>query len=123
MPNSDNARQALVQEQVSHVLRNLQILNGGGAVTLLAFLGQTWTEAPQLRSAILVSIAIHVLGILAAVVASFSRAFRVKFLVEHVRLPLDGLMFWIFFRGGLVLSFLLFCASIIHLLIRLWDRV
>jgi hypothetical protein len=63
-------RQTLYTQEMS-ALRSLQAVNAGGAVALLAFLGQTWIEAPELRNAVVAATSLLVIGLLLAVGGGF----------------------------------------------------
>jgi hypothetical protein len=63
-------RQTLYSQEMS-ALRSLQVLNAGGAVALLAFLGQTWIPAPELRIAVVVATCLFGIGSLLAVAGGF----------------------------------------------------
>jgi hypothetical protein len=52
-------------------LRSLQMVNAGGAVALLSFLGQTWSAAPDLRVALVGAICLMAVGLLLAVGGGF----------------------------------------------------
>lgn len=63
-------RQTLHSQEMS-ANRNLQAVNAGGAVALLAFLGQTWNTVPELRTALVIAIAVMVAGLCLAVWGAF----------------------------------------------------
>jgi hypothetical protein len=63
-------RQALYTQEMS-ALRGLHLVNAGGAVALLAFLGQIWISAPELRIAVVVATGLFAIGSLLAVVGGF----------------------------------------------------
>ena len=52
-------------------IRSLQVVNAGGAVALLAFLGQTWNAASELRMALVIAICLMIVGLLLAVWGGF----------------------------------------------------
>jgi hypothetical protein len=63
-------RQTLYAQEMS-ALRSLQVVNAGGAVALLSFLGQTWNAAPELRIALVGAICLMAVGLLLAVGGGF----------------------------------------------------
>lgn len=63
-------RQTLHSQELS-ANRSLQLVNAGGAVALLAFLGQTWGTASELRMALVIAIALMVGGLCLAVWGGF----------------------------------------------------
>lgn len=66
-----NALREVLRFQRMAANRNLQVLNGSGAVALLAFLGQTWPTVPELRMALAIGTAFMVIGLCLAVWGSF----------------------------------------------------
>lgn len=62
-----NALRSTLHSQELSANRNLQFLNAGGAVALLAFLGQTWDSAIELRTALVIGIAFMTIGLCIAV--------------------------------------------------------
>ncbi len=63
-------RQTLHSQELS-AIRSLQMVNAGGTVALLAFLGQTWGAAPELRMALVIAFALMVVGLCLAVWGGF----------------------------------------------------
>lgn len=63
-------RQTLHSQELS-ANRSLQLVNAGGAVALLTFLGQTWGAASELRMALVIAIALMVVGLCLAVWGGF----------------------------------------------------
>jgi len=66
-----NALRQTIHSQEMSANRSLQVVNAGGAVALLAFLGQTWGRAPELRTALVVAIFLMVVGLCLAVWSGF----------------------------------------------------
>jgi hypothetical protein len=66
-----NALQQTPHSQKISAIRSLQVVNAGGAVALLAFLGQTWSAASELRIALVITIGLMVVGLLLAVWGGF----------------------------------------------------
>jgi hypothetical protein len=66
-----NALQQTLHSQRMSAVRSLQVANAGGAVALLAFLGQTWSAASELRMALVITIGLMVVGLLLAVWGGF----------------------------------------------------
>ena len=67
---TNDLRQARYSHEMS-AIRSLQAVNAGGAVALLAFLGQTWDVALDLRMALVTAIGLMVVGLLMAVWGGF----------------------------------------------------
>lgn len=67
---TNNLRQTIHSQEMS-ANRSLQLLNAGGAVALLAFLGQTWNAAPELRKVTALAISLMVIGLCLAVWGGF----------------------------------------------------
>jgi hypothetical protein len=67
---TNDLRRAIYSQEAS-AIRAPQVVNAGGAVALLAFLGQTWVAAPELRIAVATSIGLMVLGLLLAIWGEF----------------------------------------------------
>ena len=66
-----NALRTTLHSQELSANRSLQILNAGGAVALLTFLGQTWGTAPELRIALAIAVALMVVGLCFSVWGGF----------------------------------------------------
>lgn len=66
-----NALRSTIHSQEMSASRSLQVVNAGGAVALLAFLGQTWAPARELRIALVVAIFLMVVGLCLAVWSGF----------------------------------------------------
>jgi hypothetical protein len=67
---TNDLRHARYSQETS-AIRSLQVVNAGGAVALLAFLGQTWGVAPELRIALVIAISLMIVGLLLAVWRGF----------------------------------------------------
>ena len=63
-------RETILRQKMS-ANRSLQLINAGGAVALLAFLGQTWNVAPEIRMAVVIATALMVVGLCLAVWSGF----------------------------------------------------
>jgi hypothetical protein len=99
--------------------RSLQVLNAGGAVALLAFLGQIWRAAPELRTALVVAIALMVAGLCLAVWGGFQLpAYTEWGFRQHESAPAIArygkTRRW--YTWTVSLSFLAFVAAVIFLL-------
>lgn len=76
MSNSppDHEPGKIVDTAENFELRGLQAINGGGAIALLGFLGQTWDKASSPTVAIIAGLVPMVLGLIAATKASIAKA-------------------------------------------------
>ncbi len=61
------------QEVITESVRGLFIINGGGAVALLAFLQAVWNEEPELAYVVLFGISFMGLGLVFASVVNYFR--------------------------------------------------
>ncbi len=61
------------QVEVQFAVKGLMILNGGGSIALLAFLGQTWDIEPTLRTPVVLGIGLVTLGIVFTVTSAHLR--------------------------------------------------
>ena len=68
MSNSppDHEPGKIVDAAENFELRGLQAINGGGAIALLGFLGQTWDKPSSPTAAIIGGLFLMVLGLIAA---------------------------------------------------------
>lgn len=62
-----------LRESYDSIVNSLYLINGGGAVALLAFLAQTWEKTGFPRRSILITIAILVLGVVLSSISTFQR--------------------------------------------------
>lgn len=70
---TNGLRQAIYAQEAS-AIRSLQVINAGGAVALLAFLGQIWNAAPELRFISAMAILIMSAGLILGVACEFSQS-------------------------------------------------
>jgi hypothetical protein len=63
-------RQARYSQEMS-AIRSLQVVDAGGSVALLTFLGQTWGAAPALTTALVAAVGLMVVGLMLAVWGGF----------------------------------------------------
>lgn len=66
-----NALRQTLHSQEMSAIRSLQVINAGGAVALLAFLGQTWSTASELRITLVITIGLMAVGLLLAIWSGF----------------------------------------------------
>jgi len=72
LDGANNLQQAIYSQEAS-AIRSLQVINAGGAVALLAFIGQIWNTAPELRSISATSILLMSIGLISGVVCEFKQ--------------------------------------------------
>ena len=128
-PKEVPSREFYNQKESQFVVRGLQLLNGGGAIALMAFLGQTWNStfenAHDIRSLILTSVLIMISGL---ILATWSSILRLRDLDWHWKNTrkygwkkiVYGSSFWITLRA---LSFILFIVATLYLTIRLFPLI
>jgi len=117
------------QRESQFVVRGLQLLNGGGAIALMAFLSQTWDSSfkniHDIRSIILTSVLIMIVGIVLTTWSSILRLRDLdwtwkkkdksgwtKIIYRH--------QFWITLRA---ISFVCFIISTLYFTIRLFPLI
>lgn len=114
-----NALRSTIHSQEMSAIRSLQVLNAGGAAALLAFLGQTWDAALELRMALVVAIFLTVVGLCLAVWGAFQLpAYSERGFRQHESTPATArygrtrrLYLW-----TVGLSFLAFLSAVFFLL-------
>ena len=102
-------------------LRGLQVINGGGFVALLGFLGASWNTAAAVHSDVVIIMAVFALGMAMATGATLLRIYSAGYWT--VRVDMRGRMMELCFRGRRWLawgSFTMFCGSLGAMLFQFW---
>jgi len=101
--------------------RTLQTINGGGTITLVAFMGQTWANNLDVRAIILASITIMALGLASITLSSMLRLRSMDRVLKQR--PKQSLQKYIYrYQVYIALrwvSFTLFLVSLGQLVVRL----
>ena len=107
-----------VRESIDSIVRTLHLLNGGGAVALLAFLGTTWTHQPELRQPILIALSILSAG---EAIVGVSTYLRMKWLIPMLGSPTRDYDPPRYYRITLIAAFLCFVVALAILIIWLFS--
>ena len=71
----DSQKAKNLRESYDSIVNSLYLINGGGVVVLLAFLGQNWGKEGFPSRSILIAIALLVLGVILSSISTFQRMF------------------------------------------------
>ena len=107
-----------VRESIDAIVRGLHLLNGGGSVALLAFLGTTWSHQKELRQPILIALSILAAGEMIVGVSTF---LRMKWLLSKLGSETRDYNPPWYYVCSLVVVFLCFVVAIVILIVWLFH--